>query len=103
MEALETWIYILIDNSFVRVNGVEYACALSGTDFELHANYDEACEAKEELQEAYYNHGYHLADSGYQSIDPSLCFWTRIEKSDGSAHVLSIYRKSALGDLIQFG
>lgn len=101
MEVLETWIYALVDKSFVRVNGVEYACALDGPDVQLFANYDAAIEVKASHQEELYKLGFHLVGSDYEASDPSLCYWSRVENSEGFAHVLAIYKKSVFGDLFQ--
>lgn len=101
MEVLETWIYALVDKSFARVNGVEYACELDGPDVQLFANYDAAIEAKAEHQEELYKLGFHLVGSDYGTGDPGMCYWSRVENSEGFAHVLAIYKKSVMGDLFQ--
>lgn len=101
MEVMETWIYALVDTCFFKSNGVEYACALSGPDVQLFANYDAAIDTKASLQEGYYKDGFHLVGSDYQSGDKGVCYWSRVENLDGVAHVLAIYRKSVVGDLFQ--
>lgn len=101
MKDMVTWIYALVVTSFYRLNGTEYACALDGADVQLFADYDEACWQKTRLQDGFYKEGYHIVGSDYQSGGEGVCYWTRIEKSDGTAHVLAIYRKSVVGDLFQ--
>ena len=101
MEVMETWIYVLVDKCFARVNGVSYPCELDGPDLQLFANYDAAIDAKASHQEDLYKLGFHLVGSDYGTGDQSLCYWSRVENSEGFAHVLAIYRKSVLGDLFQ--
>lgn len=101
MEVMETWIYALVDTCFVKSNGVEYACALSGSDVQLFGDYDVACAEKTKLQEGYYEQGFHLAGSDYQSSDKGVCYWSRVENWDGVAHVLAIHKKVVVGDLFQ--
>lgn len=103
MEVMETWIYVLVDTSFISVNGTEHACALSESDVQLFANYDAAIEVKAFCQEELYKLGYHLTNSGYGTDDQQPCYWSRVEKSDGTAHVLAIYKKVVTGKLLQFG
>lgn len=101
MEGLETWIYVLVDKSFVRVNGVEYACALDGPDMQLFPNYDVAIDVKTARQEELYKLGFHLVGSDYETGEGMPCLWSRVENSEGSAHVLAIYQKVVKGDLFQ--
>lgn len=101
MEVMETWIYVLVDKSFARSKTIEYACALDGSDVQLFANYDAAIKAKSALQEGYCEVGFYLVDSDFRTGDQGLCYWSRVENSEGFAHVLAIYRKSVLGDLFQ--
>lgn len=101
MEGLETWIYMLVDKSFFRVNGVEYACALDGPDVQLFANYDVAIDWKIARQEELYKLGFHLVGSDYETGEERPCFWSRVENSEGFAHVLAIYQKVVKGDLFQ--
>lgn len=103
MKVLETWIYVLVVSSFIRVNGTEYACALGGSDVQLFANYDAAIEVKALRQDEFYKLGYHLTNSGYETDGQRPCYWSRVEKSDGTAHVLAIYKKVVTGKLLQFG
>lgn len=103
MKVLETWIYVLVDMSFIRVNGTEYACALSGSDVQLFPNYDAAIEVKAFRQEELYKRGFHLVGSDHVTGEGSPGYWSRVENSNGTAHVLSIYKKVLRGDLIQFG
>lgn len=101
MAVMETWIYALVDKSFVRFGGAEYAHELNGPDVQLFADYSVACAEKYKHQQELYKIGYRLVVSGYQSIDPDLCFWSRVEKNNEYAHVLAIYKKVVLGDLFQ--
>lgn len=103
MKVLETWIYVLVDKSFVRVNGVEYACELDGPDVQLFANYCAASDAKDLRQEELYKLGFHLVCSNFETGEGRPCYWSRVENSDGFAHVLAIYIKVIRGDLLQFG
>lgn len=101
MKDLETWIYVLVDMSFINVNGTEYACVLDGSDVQLFANYDAAIEVKAFRQEELYKRGFHLTNSGYETDEQRPCYWSRVEKIDGMAHVLAIYKKVVTGDLFQ--
>lgn len=101
MAVMESWIYALVVTSFYRLNGTEYACALSESDVQLFADYESACAAKTKLQEGYYKVGFHLVGSDFQSRGNSSCYWSRVENWDGVAHVLAIYKKVVVGDLFQ--
>lgn len=101
MAVLETWIYALVDTGFFNSEGVEYACALGESDVQLFANYETACAWKTKRQEEYYEAGFHLVGSDYQSRDHSPIYWSRVENSEGAAHVLAIYKKVVVGDLFQ--
>lgn len=100
---LETWIYVLLVKSFFSSNGVDHACALSGSDIKLFGSYDDACREKTRLQDSFYKQGYYVVDSGCDTSNSSLCYWTRVEKSEGFAQVLEIHKMSVMGDLFQVG
>lgn len=101
MKGLETWIYVLVDTGFFSSKGVEYACALGESDLQLFADYDAACAAKTKLQEGYYEAGFHLVGSDFQSKGNNPCYWSRVENSEGVAHVLAISKKVVMGELFQ--
>lgn len=101
MKGLETWIYMMVDKAFFASNGHEYAAALGEGDIQLCCSYDDAIRQIKIRDEVYSDLGYKLKCSGSDAEGGDLLFWKRLEKADGSSHVIEVRRKIVVGELFQ--
>lgn len=101
MKGLETWVYMMVDQTFFECNGHEHGVALSENDIQLCCSYDDAIRQIKIRDEVYNNLGYKLKDSGSDAEGGDLLFWKRLERADGYSHVFEVRRKIVVGELFQ--
>lgn len=99
---MNTDIYILLVQNFVKFKGAEIAVPVGHENISLHPTIEKALEVKNEAAEMLKEKGYHVTGSGPDNDDPFICYWSRYECDQDKAVVFTIMRKTTVGDLFQY-